>query len=135
MSRSASIPSLVSLLICDQVIDDKLTNKKSAIGIFNTIMTPTVPFAIHSLTVLASVTELIEPTRIELRFVRDSDGSVLFAGRGEVEAPGPLAVVDLVFAMQGIQVPAYGQYAFELWGSDEMLSRRRFQVIAPNAMH
>ncbi len=126
--RSAATPTLVSLLVCDQVIDDKLSNKKSAIGIFNTILVPKVPATIHQMAILASLTEISGRVELELRLVRDSDNMVLFSGRGAVEAPNPLAVVDLLFAMQGIKIPEAGQYAFELLAGGELLGRRRFQL-------
>ncbi len=127
-SRPAAVPSVVSFLVCDQVIDDKLTGKKSAIGIFNAIMVPRMPAAINRLAILASVTELTGRVELELRLVRDADYSVLFSGKGHVEAPDPLAVVDLIFALQGVRVPAEGQYAFELLCAGEILGRRRFRV-------
>lgn len=123
-----SVPTLVSLLLCDQIIDDRFTNKKSAIGMFNTILSPTMPTVIHQLCVLASLTELSGPTAVELRMVRDADNAQIFRGNGRVEAPNPLAVVDLVFTLQGIQLPSAGQYAMELWASNELLGRRRFQL-------
>jgi hypothetical protein len=128
-SRGAQAPTLVSMLVCDQVIDDKLSNKKSAIGIFNTVMVPRMPTAIHQMAILASLTELVGPAALELRLVRDSDNDVLFRGQGTVEAPNPLAVVDLVFGLHGVRVPDAGQYAFELWSGSELLGRRRFQVV------
>ncbi len=126
--RPAAVPTLVSLLLCDQVIDDKLSNKKSAIGIFNTILVAKVPTVIHQMAILASLTEIAGRTEVELRLVRDADDTVLFSGKGAVEAPDPLAVVDLLFAMQGLQIPEPGQYAFELLGGGELMGRRRFQV-------
>jgi hypothetical protein len=126
-----TVPTLVSLLICDQVIDDKLSNKKSAIGIFNTIVVPKLPTSIHQMSLLASVTEITGRAELEIRFVRDADNAVLFSGKGAVEAPNPLAVVDLLFAMQGLRVPDAGQYAFELLAGGEILGRRRFQVLLP----
>jgi hypothetical protein len=123
------VPNLVSLLICDQVIDDKLSNKKSAIGIFNTVLVPKVPTAIHQMAILASVTEIAGKTELELRLVSDADNAVLFSGKGVVEAPNPLAVVDLLFAMQGVRIPHAGQFAFELLSGGEILGRRRFQVL------
>lgn len=127
--KAAAAPTLVSLLVCDQVIDDKLSNKKSAIGIFNTILVPQVPTAVSQLAILASVTEITGRVELELRLVRDADNAVLFSGRGAVEAPNPLAVVDLLFAMQGVRIPEAGQYAFELLSGGELLGRRRFQVL------
>ena len=125
----ATMPTLVSILICDQVIDDKLSNKKSAIGIFNTILVPKLPTALHQIALLASVTEIVGRVELEMRLVRDSDNAVLFSGRGAVDAPNPLAVVDLLFAMQGVHIPDAGQYAFELLSAGAILGRRRFQVI------
>lgn len=125
---AAAAPSLVSLLICDQVIDDKLSHKKSAIGIFNTILVPKFPTAIHQMAILASVTEITGRTEMELRLVCDKDNEVLFSGKGAVDAPNPLAIVDLLFSMQGVKIPAEGQYAFELLSGAELLGRRRFLV-------
>jgi hypothetical protein len=126
--RTSAAPTLVSFLICDQVIDDKLSNKKSAIGIFNTILVPKVPAVIHQMAILASVTEISGRVELEIRLVRDTDNAVLFSGKGNVEAPNPLAIVDLLFAMQGVQIPAAGQYAFEILSGAALLGRRRFQV-------
>jgi hypothetical protein len=122
-------PTLVALLICDQIIDDRFSNKKSAIGLFNTVLVASFPTRVHQLVVLASLTEITARTPLELRLVRDSDTSVLMATQGFVDAPNPLATVDLVFGMQGIQIPTPGQYAFELLASGEPLGRRRFQVV------
>ena len=127
--RPPAIPTLVSFLICDQVIDDKLSNKKSAIGIFNTVLVPKVPTAIHQMAILASLTEISGRIELEMRLVNDGDNSVLFSGKGAVDAPNPLAVVDLLFAMQGLRIPEGGHYAFELLSGGEILGRRRFQVI------
>jgi hypothetical protein len=127
--QSSAPPTLVSLLICDQVIDDKLTNKKSAIGLFNMIMVPKTPAVIQHMCVLASVTEITAKTQIEARLTRDADDSLLFGGKGFVSAPDPLAVVDLIFSIQGIRVPDPGQYAFEILHEGNVLGRRRFQVV------
>jgi hypothetical protein len=126
---SIATPTLVSLLICDQVIDDRLSNKKSAIGLFNAVLVPSVPTRIHQLAVMATLTEIRGRTPLRLRLVRDEDNEVLMQTRGHVEAPDPLAMVDLVFAMQGIPVAKAGQYAFELLSESELLGRRRFRVV------
>lgn len=127
--RSTPAPTLVSLLICDQVIDDKLTNKKSAIGLFNLIVVPRLPAAIQQMAVLASLTEITGRTQLELRLVRDADNAPIFSSSGYVTAPNPLAVVDLLFAMRGVRIPSAGQFAFEVLHGAELLGRRRFQVI------
>src|SRR5437762_2474031 len=98
--RTMAVPTLVSILLCDQVIDDKITNKKSAIGLFNMVLVQSLPTAIQQVAVLATITEITSRVRIELRLVRDSDNAVLFSTNGPVpmDSPNPLAMVDLVFS-------------------------------------
>lgn len=127
--KAPAVPSLVSLLICDQVIDDRLTNKKSAIGLFNSVLVGAVPTRLHQMAVMATLTEISGRTPMRLRLMRDEDNAVLMETRGHVDAPNPLAMVDLVFAMQGIPIARAGQYAFELLSDVELLGRRRFHVV------
>ncbi len=126
---SIAVPTMVSLLVCDQVIDDKLSNKKSAIGLFNTVLVPSVPTRLHRLAVMATLTEISGRTPLRLRLMRDEDNRVLMQTNGHVDAPNPLAMVDLVFVMQGVPVEKAGQYAFELLSGGELLGRRRFHVV------
>jgi len=128
--ESPTVPSVVSLVLCDQVIDDRLSDKKSAIGIFNTVLVPQFPAVINQMAILASVTEISGRADVELRLVRDSDNAVLFSGHGPVEAPNPLAVVDLLFAIHGVRIPEPGQYAYEIVCQQAILARRRFQVLS-----
>ncbi len=126
---SGAPPILVSLLICDQVIDDRMTNKKSAIGLFNTIFATSFPSRLHQISVMATLTEIGGATPLELRLVRDSDNEILMHTQGNVQAPSPLAMVDLIFALHGARLDAPGQYAFELLSNDQILGRRRFQAV------
>lgn len=128
-SSGGSPPILVSLLICDQVIDDRMTNKKSAIGLFNTIFAGSFPSRLQQVTVMATLTEIGQVTPLELRLVRDSDNEVLMNTQGTVQAPSPLAMVDLVFSLHGARLEEPGQYAFELLTSEQILGRRRFQAV------
>jgi hypothetical protein len=66
---------------------------------------------------------------MQLRLMSDSDNSVLMQTHGHVDAPDPLAMVDLVFAMHGVPIAVAGQYAFELLSEGELLGRRRFRVL------
>lgn len=126
-------PTVVSMLICDQVIDDKITNKKSAVGIFNIIMVPRVPTTVSQMAVMISMTEIGGPTEIELRLIQDTDNAVLFDTRGLIAAPDPLATVDLIFGIQGLKLPKSGQHAFEVLCNGEILARRRFHIRVMNA--
>jgi hypothetical protein len=127
--KPVALPTLVSLLICDQVIDDKLTNKKSAIGMFNTVLVQQAPTTLAQVMVLASLTDIKGRVVLRLRLVRDTDNEILFETHGPIESPDPLAIVDLVFGMHGLRIGAPGPYAFEILCGQELLGRRRFQVV------
>jgi len=43
MTPDKPAPLGLALVVCDQIIEDKLTHKKSLIGIFNQIATPSFP--------------------------------------------------------------------------------------------
>lgn len=122
-------PTLVSLLLCDQIIDDRLTNKKSAIGLFNVTIVASTPSRVQNMTVMATLTEITRPSQVELRLVRDADNAILLSTQGTVDAPDPLSTVELVFALQGIVLPSTGQFAFEVLSGAELLGRRRFAVV------
>lgn len=124
-----SPPSVVSLIVCDQILDDRLSNKKSAIGLFNTIIVSSLPVRVPPVSVMAAVTSIHGRTNLELRLVRDADDEVLLSTSGEIEAGSPLATVDLIFTLQNIQFPTAGQYAFELWAGADLLGRRKLQLV------
>ena len=50
-------PSGLAIVVCDQIIEDKATNKKSLIGIFNNIASQTFPCRHPQLSVFVSLTE------------------------------------------------------------------------------
>lgn len=122
-------PVLVALLLCDQVIDDRLTNKKSAIGLFNAIVVPTLPTRVPQVSVMATLTEIRTRCPLELRLLRDTDNQMLMRSQGFVDSPGMLAIADLVFSLHGVMFDRAGQYAFELLCDDQLLGRRRFHVV------
>jgi hypothetical protein len=127
--RPIVMPTLVSLLVCDQVIDDKITNKKSAIGLFNTVLVPELPTTIQQMVVMCSLTGIEARVGIQMQLIRDATNEALFRTSGTVESPSRLATVDLVFALRGVKIAEQGPYAFEILCSDELLGRRRFQVL------
>ena len=123
------VPTLVSILICDQVIDDRMTNKKSAIGLFNAIVAQSLPSQIQHMAVMVTLTEVTGKTPLEIRLVRDSDNAVILQTQGHVESPNPLGMIDLVFNLQGVAIQTAGPYAYEVLSGGEPLGRRRFSVM------
>ena len=57
MSATIFKPDVLSLLVCDQILIDRLTGKTSLIGMFSTIGAPRYPVRHPHLCIFASLTD------------------------------------------------------------------------------
>lgn len=128
-------PKLIPLamVICDMVIQDAKTNKKSLIGIFSQINAVKTPVRHPRLSVFVSLTEGNGHYPCELRCIRDDDGQMIMNAKGAVDFRGPHQVLELVFELNGPVFPAFGHYRFEFWVQDEPVISRKFNVVQAQA--
>lgn len=116
------------MVICDLVLEDSETGKKSLIGLFDHVYTSRLPSVIHELNVFLSLTDGHGEPTAELRCVHALSGEELFRTEGEIEFPDPLTVVDLHFRFQGCEFPDEGEYRFQFFCEGELLRERKFFV-------
>lgn len=129
MCRECScLPQVLAMIICDTVIDDRISNKKSLIGIFDAIGTTHLPCVINELHVYVTLTEGRGRKQITIRCVKAADNEVLFSTTQRIEFPDPLAVVELNVGFCGCEFPEPGEYRFQLLVNDHLLTERKFQV-------
>ena len=129
MSPDAPPPVLLAILICDTIIDDRRTNKKSLIGLFNQITAVEVPVQHPSLHLFVSLTNGHNVAEGIVRVVESDSDEVLSEMSGEIEFPDPMAVVELDFAIHDIVFPDEGEYRFQIICNDVLLGERRFVVV------
>ena len=98
-------PEVLAMILCDQVITDVQTNKKSLIGIFDQIETASLPCVIHELHVYLSLTDGHGRLPMAVTCVADDDGDELFRGDAEVEFSDPLRVVESPVHLPQCAVP------------------------------
>lgn len=60
-------PIGIALIVCDQIIQDIATGKRSLIGVFNLVYSAAFPFTLHKLCVLASITQINGNVKIALK--------------------------------------------------------------------
>jgi len=100
----------LSLVVCDTIIEDKLTGKKSLIGLFDRIHARVFPCVHAMMAVFVSLTSGHGKYPCEI-LCRHSDGkAVAFSAKGEIVMPEPSRVVDLVFRLNGVRFPKPGTY-------------------------
>src|SRR5689334_3982513 len=108
MPSSHSTPSGLALVVCDQIIEDKATNKKSLIGIFNNIMSPTFPCRHPSVSVFVSMTEGQGTYQVRLRIINEETGAAVTEVQGQLPFPDVNFVAELAINFVGLEFPAPG---------------------------
>ena len=121
-------PVGIAIVICDQIIEDKLTGKKSLIGIFNQMATQNFPCRHPQVCVFVSLTEGRGQCAARLRIVHDESDHVVAEVNGNIQFPDVHMVVELNFNLVGLVFPNPGMYSIEFYCDDAIILERRFTV-------
>ena len=122
-------PSKEAMLVCDSIITEVGTNKKSLIGIFEEITASKVPFKHDSLSVYVKFTGALGDYECKLELVDLKTGDVI--GRGmtaPLKITDKLASYELVFNLKGLVFQSEGKYDFRIYGNQEMFGAKTFTV-------
>lgn len=117
----APIPSVVAMLICDQVIVEQGTGKKSLIGVFEQVNA----FSFPTQTRLAIYVKLVDASGhydLLIRVVNLKDETKV----AEIKAGAtlqPTAAAEFAINIAGIVLPEAGKYEFQLYANDTYLHR------------
>jgi hypothetical protein len=110
------------------VIEDKRTNNKSLIGLFNGIVVSALPAQHARMFLFVSLTDGRGDQSITLRIEAPS-GQKVFEVVGTMKFPDPLSVHDLAIEVLGLPLPEAGEYYIGVYCGTERLGSRRFNVI------
>jgi hypothetical protein len=119
-------PVLLSVIICDQVIQDRHTGKNTLVGVFDNISAMQFPAQHPWLTIFCQLTngrgEI--PFTIKLVDVGEDD-KVLGEKTETVKFVDVRQVRNLIFNIGGIIFPHQGEYRFQIYVNREFLGERR----------
>lgn len=118
----APIPSVVAMLVCDQVISEQGTGKKSLIGVFENINAPGFPTQTR-LAIYAKLVDASGHYNILIRLVNLKDETKVADLKAELNIADPTACAELAINIVGIILPAAGKYEFQLYANDAFLHR------------
>ena len=122
------IPSVTAMLICDQIISEQGSNKKSLIGIFEMMGALTFPTVIPRLSIYVRLLDGSGKYPIKLRLVKLSDESLIAEVDAEIDITDPIHAWEVVVNMMGIALPEAGKYEFQLYTRDIYLHRVTMEV-------
>ena len=122
-------PAVKAILICDQVIHEFATNKKSLIGIFEQIHVPELPARYPRIAVYVNLTDARGRYQLELRLLSTADGTELGRGRTPaVEITDPLRTCEFALQINNLVFKNAGKYEFQVFANDELLATKAFTV-------
>ncbi len=123
-------PKVNAMLICDKVITEAGTNKKSLIGIFENINARKFPCVHAFLSVYIKLTDAQGAYKFRLDLVDLESGTVIGNGKipDDVTIPDPLSTHELIFNLAGLKFNHPGKYEFQIFANDNIAGQKSFLV-------
>ncbi len=123
-------PKANAMLICDYVITERGTNKKSLIGVFENIGAATFPCTHFAMSVYIKLTDAQGGYSFRLELI-DLQSDVMI-GKSEmpeeVRVPSPLDAHELVFNLRGVRFMHAGKYEFRIFANDKIFGQKKLVV-------
>ena len=130
MKDFTPVPDVLALLVCDQIITDRLSGKQSLIGMFSTIHSARFPVIHPQLCVYVGLTDSRGKTPLTIRIVdADDSRSPLVQGTGMVEFKDPRMIANLALQFHGLRFPEPGQYRVQLYSKEAPLREARLMLV------
>lgn len=134
MTLGKPAPDVLSLIVCDQIITDRLTGKQSLIGMFSKIHARGFPAAHPQICVFVALTEGRGETEFTIRIVdSNEERPPIVEGRGKVKFQDPRAIANLALQFHGLTFPQPGEYRVQLWSAGELLREARLALLQVKA--
>lgn len=122
-------PVVKAFLVCDTVIHEAETNKKSCIGIFHQINADRFPCRHGQLSIYANITDALGEYVFRLTLTSLMDGREVGAGSTpSLSIPDRLQTAELAFRLQNIAFPEPGKYEFTLFANDQLVAQKEVTV-------
>lgn len=132
---SPHTPVPLAFLICDQVISDEATKKKTLVGVFDRLWAQSFPIAGYvPVTLYVRFIDAEGKYQFKIDYVKSADQRQLAQAIIEAEISDRHTAGEFAVRLPPIPVPEPGEYEFRLWANGRYLHRVRFvasQLPAP----
>ena len=134
MTNFRPTPDVISLIVCDQIITDRLTGKQSLIGMFSRVHARMFPASHPQLSVFVMLTDGHGKTELMIRIVDTNDARPpIVEGKGYVDFRSPRAIAHLALQFHGLAFPQPGEYRVQIWCANELLREARLELVEMRA--
>lgn len=122
-------PSVKAFLVCDYVMEDSFTKKKSVIGIFTHLQAAGFPFQHHHMGLYFCITDAEGSYQFDLSLVYlNTEQVVAKAQLPIVEIQDRLQIADFCVTLTNLLFPGPGRYEFRLFVNGQLLAQKDFTV-------
>jgi hypothetical protein len=123
------IPNVVAMLLCDQIINEAGTNKKSLIGVFDNFFSLAFPTIIQRFAIYVKMADAVGDYLFKLRVVKLKDEALVaeIGIQAKILAEGQYG--ELALNLGGIPLPEAGKYEIQLYTGNEYLHRIVMNVL------
>ena len=123
-------PSVQAFLVCDTIIIDSLTGKKSIIGAFTHLWAKTFPCQHPQMGVYFCLNDAEGPYQFEIQLVYlDKDQTVGKGAISPIEIKDRLETHDFGLNISTLVFPGPGRYEFRLFANGQFITQKDFYVI------
>jgi len=123
-------PSVQAFLVCDQVIEDSLTKKKSLIGIFTHLQAAVFPFQHQHMGLYFCLTDAEGTYRFDTDLVcLNDDQLVCRATLPNIHIQDRLQISDFGINIPSLLFPGPGRYEFRLRMEGYLIAQKDFSVM------
>ncbi len=130
MTPTGLEPDVLSLIVCDQIITDRVTGKQSLIGMFSRIHATRFPATQPQLCVHVSLTDGRGKTPLVICIVdAEESRKPIVKGEGVVDFQNPRAVANLALQFYGLTFPQPGEYRVQIHALGTLLREARLEVV------
>lgn len=120
---ASTVPTLMAGLLCDQIITEAGTNKKTLVGIFDTLHSPALPFK-RQLWIYLRLTDAEGRYRFRIELVHlETEKPIFGVETNEVEAKNRLGFHEIVVELPPVPLPDQGTYEFQIYANDVYIGR------------
>lgn len=119
----------VSLLVCDDVYRDEKSKKLVVVGVFNAVITPSLPTVQPRLTVLFTLTNGQGEYELSLAIEHEQSGATIVELKGPLKLENPLHLHDFNVVMSDVKFPRPGKYWIVLKADNAIICQRPIMVV------
>ncbi|MBI3844764.1 MAG: hypothetical protein HY292_09020 [Planctomycetes bacterium] len=134
--KKESPPVLDGIILCDQIIEDRLSGKKSIIGIFQEILAAKFPCVHPCMWIYAAISDAEGDFEFELRLLEGESLNRISSSRtSKIRIANRLQRTEIQIRMDGLPLKKPGQYVFQILANGELMAEKPFyarEVQRPN---